>query len=65
MNNVFQILKKNFRQYGMLLALAAAMILFQITTDGVLLRPVNLTNLILQNSYILILAIGMLRNNFV
>ncbi len=60
MNNVFQILKKNFRQYGMLLALAAAMILFQITTDGVLLRPVNLTNLILQNSYILILAIGML-----
>ncbi len=60
MNNVFQIMKKNFRQYGMLLALAAAMILFQITTDGVLLRPVNLTNLILQNSYILILAIGML-----
>ncbi len=60
MNNVFQLLKKNFRQYGMLLALAAAMILFQITTDGVLLRPVNLTNLILQNSYILILAVGML-----
>lgn len=60
MNKVFQIMKKNFRQYGMLLALAAAMILFQVTTDGVLLRPVNLTNLILQNSYILILAIGML-----
>jgi putative multiple sugar transport system permease protein len=60
MSKVFTIMKKNFRQYGMLLALAAAMILFQITTGGVLLRPVNLTNLILQNSYILILAIGML-----
>lgn len=60
MNRVFNIVKKNFRQYGMLLALAAAMILFQITTNGVLMRPVNLTNLILQNSYILILAIGML-----
>ena len=60
MSRVFNIVKKNFRQYGMLLALAAAMFLFQITTGGVLLRPVNLTNLILQNSYILILAIGML-----
>lgn len=60
MNRVLSIVKKNFRQYGMLLALAIAMILFQILTDGVLLRPVNLTNLILQNSYILVLAIGML-----
>jgi putative multiple sugar transport system permease protein len=60
MNRVLSIVKKNFRQYGMLLALAIAMILFQILTDGVLLRPVNMTNLILQNSYILVLAIGML-----
>ncbi len=56
----FSLLKKNFRQYGMLVALGAAMILFQALTNGVLMRPVNLTNLILQNSYILILAIGML-----
>ena len=60
MNNVFGTMKKNFRQYGMLIALAIVMVLFQILTDGVLLRPVNLTNLILQNSYILILAVGML-----
>lgn len=60
MNRVLSILKKNFRQYGMLLALAIVMVLFQITTNGVLLRPVNLTNLVLQNSYILILAVGML-----
>lgn len=29
-------------------------------TDGILMKPVNLTNLILQNSYIVIMAIGML-----
>ncbi len=60
MNKVFGIFKKNFRQYGMLIALAAAMVFFQIMTGGVLLKPVNLTNLVLQNSYILILAVGML-----
>src|SRR4051812_34910715 len=43
----------------MVIALAAILILFQVTTDGVLLRPLNLTNLLTQNSYILILAIGM------
>lgn len=49
----------NVRQYGMVIALAAIVVLFQVTTDGVLLRPLNLTNLLTQNSYILILAIGM------
>lgn len=60
MNKVFVIFKKNFRQYGMLIALAVAMVFFQIMTGGVLLKPINLTNLVLQNSYILILAVGML-----
>jgi len=44
----------------MLIALIAIMAFFQITTDGTLMKPVNLTNLILQNSYIVIMAIGML-----
>ena len=44
----------------MIIALVSAMIFFGIQTGGVLFRPVNLTNLILQNSYILILAVGML-----
>ncbi|MGV2806618.1 sugar ABC transporter permease, partial [Clostridium perfringens] len=35
------------------------MIFFQIITGGLLLEPINITNLILQNSYILVLAIGM------
>lgn len=59
MESVKNMLRGNVRQYGMIIALAAIVILFQITTDGVLLRPLNLTNLITQNSYILILAIGM------
>ncbi len=53
-------LKNNIRRYGMGIALVFIMILFQILTDGILLKPLNVTNLILQNSYILILAIGML-----
>ncbi len=41
------------------LALLAVVVLFSILTDGVLLRPQNVSNLIVQNGYILILAIGM------
>jgi len=51
--------RANIRQYGMLIALLLIMLLFQILTDGILLKPLNVTNLILQNSYILVLAIGM------
>ncbi|HCU49262.1 MAG TPA: ABC transporter permease [Micromonosporaceae bacterium] len=50
----------DFRQYGMIIALAVIVVLFGVTTDGVLLRPLNVTNLIMQNSYILVLAIGMM-----
>ena len=53
-------LRNNMRQYGMLLALVAIMIFFQVMTDGTLMKPVNLTNLFLQNSYIVIMALGML-----
>ncbi|MDR1587148.1 MAG: sugar ABC transporter permease [Treponema sp.] len=56
----FTILKRNSRQYGMVIALAVGMIFFGILTNGVFFRPVNLTNLVLQNSYVLILAVGML-----
>jgi len=51
--------RANIRQYGMLIALLLIMLLFQILTGGILLKPLNVTNLILQNSYILVLAIGM------
>ncbi|MCU1425530.1 MAG: sugar transporter permease [Microbacteriaceae bacterium] len=44
---------------GIFLALIAVVVLFQILTVGILLRPQNISNLIVQNGYILILAIGM------
>jgi putative multiple sugar transport system permease protein len=53
-------LKNNVREYGMLLSLVAIMGFFQYMTDGTLLRPLNVTNLVLQNSYIVIMALGML-----
>lgn len=53
-------LKNNMREYGMLLSLIAIMVFFQVVTDGTLMRPLNLTNLVLQNSYIVIMALGML-----
>ncbi|ANB56703.1 branched-chain amino acid transport system / permease component family protein [Anoxybacillus sp. B7M1] len=55
-----QTIKNNIRSYSMVVALVLIIGLFQILTDGILLRPLNVTNLILQNSYILILAIGMM-----
>lgn len=55
-----ELFRRNIRQYGMLIALIAIMAFFQIRTGGVLMKPLNLTNLLLQNSYIVIMAIGML-----
>lgn len=60
MESVKTIIKRNMRQYAMLIALLVITVLFQIMTDGVLLKPINVHRLILQNSYILILAIGMM-----
>ncbi|WP_322902823.1 multiple monosaccharide ABC transporter permease [Paenibacillus campi] len=54
-----RLFKGNIRQYGMIIALIFIMLLFQVLTGGLLLKPINITNLILQNSYILVLAIGM------
>ncbi|WP_294178166.1 multiple monosaccharide ABC transporter permease [uncultured Schumannella sp.] len=44
---------------GIFIALIAVIVFFSITTDGILLRPQNISNLIVQNGYILVLAIGM------
>ncbi|WP_225821121.1 multiple monosaccharide ABC transporter permease [Streptomyces naphthomycinicus] len=53
-------LRNNMRQYGMLIALGLIVVLFSVWTDGDLLLPRNVSNLVLQNSHILILAIGMM-----
>ncbi|TDC19515.1 sugar ABC transporter permease [Streptomyces sp. 8K308] len=53
-------LRTNMRQYGMLIALAVLLLVFQIWTGGDVLLPRNVSNIINQNGYILILAIGMM-----
>lgn len=58
--NLGNILRGNLRQYVMVIALIVVIIFFQIVTGGILLKPLNISNLISQNSYVLILAIGML-----
>ena len=50
----------HLREFGLLFALIAIIVFFQIMTDGTLLKAVNITNLVLQNSYIIIMALGML-----
>lgn len=60
MSELKKLLKDNIRQYGMIFALVVIMIFFAIYTQGISLTPLNVTNLVLQNAYILVLAIGML-----
>jgi putative multiple sugar transport system permease protein len=56
---VSSFLMAHIRQSGMVVALAAIVVLFQGLTGGILLKPLNVTNIIQQNGYILVLAIGM------
>ena len=58
--DMMRFIKANIRDYALLLSLLAIMVFFQFTTGGTLFKPINMTNLILQNSYIVIMALGML-----
>lgn len=53
------VISEGFKKYGIYIALIFVALLFQYLTNGVLFLPPNVTNLVLQNSYILIMAIGM------
>jgi putative multiple sugar transport system permease protein len=50
----------NLRQSGIYIAFALIVALFTVLTGGDMLAPQNISNIIVQNSYILILAIGMI-----
>jgi putative multiple sugar transport system permease protein len=56
---VINLFRNNIREYGMIIALVFITGLFLILTDGITFKPLNLTNLILQNGFILVLAVGM------
>lgn len=60
MRRITALIKGNLRQYVMFIALVVVILFFEIITQGVLLKPLNISNLISQNSYVLILATGML-----
>ena len=59
MNTLKQLFGGNLRQFGMLFVLVALAILFHGLTGGLVVTPTNLMNLLNGNSYILVLAIGM------
>ena len=51
---------KSLRSYSMVIVLVVIAVLFHFLTNGLIFTPMNLTNLILQNSYVVILIYGML-----
>ena len=50
----------DMKQYGMFLALVAIFVIFALLTGGKNLSPANINNLVMQNGYVVILAVGML-----
>ncbi len=51
---------RNIKQFVMLIALVVIIVFFQALTNGTLLKPMNVFNLINQNAYVVVLAVGML-----
>ncbi len=50
----------DMKQYGMFIALIVIYLIFAFLTGGKNLTPMNINNLVMQNGYVVILAIGML-----
>ena len=59
-SSMMRFVRANIRDYVLLISLIAIMVFFQFATNGTLFMPVNMTNIILQNSYIVVMALGML-----
>ncbi|MDR2964895.1 MAG: sugar ABC transporter permease [Treponema sp.] len=57
--DVKSLIKNNIRNYSMFIMLVVIMIIFAVLTNGVNLYPRNFINIFFQNSYVLILAVGM------
>lgn len=57
--SVLRSVANNARQYGIVGALLVIVLVFEILTRGVLLKPNSFVSLIQQNAYVIILAIGM------
>jgi len=57
--NAQKVLQQNVREYGMYIALMVIAVVFTITTKGIFISSRNISNLINQNGYIAVLAVGM------
>lgn len=53
------LLTRNLRTSGIYIAFVLVVVLFAVLTGGLSLTPDNITNIVLQYSYVLVLAIGM------
>ena len=60
MKYVKKVLGEDLRQYTMVVALAALIIIFNIASGGKMITSSNFQNLISGNAYVLVLALGML-----
>ena len=60
MSSPWTTLRKNLRQFLIQLALLAIIIAFQLMTNGTLLKPMNVSYLILQIAFVFTLDVGML-----
>ena len=52
--------KINLKQYGMMIALVVIFLIFTLLSGGKNASAMNINNLVMQNSYVVILAVGML-----
>ncbi|MGI6085146.1 MAG: sugar ABC transporter permease [Acetivibrionales bacterium] len=59
LNELLHLIKKNIREYGMYIALVVIIAIFAILTKGVFISPRNISTLLNQTGYIIVLAIGM------
>ena len=58
-NNALSHVLADLGKNGIFIALLVVTALFGLLTNGILIRPQNISNLVVQNGYVLILAIGM------
>ncbi len=59
-SSIREIVRSNVRQSGLVVALVAILLLFSVLTNGQILSAQNVSNIVVQNAYVLVLAIGML-----
>lgn len=59
LSEIFALIRKNIRDYGMYIAFVAIIIIFTLLTDGIFISSRNISNLIDQTGYIAVLAVGM------